>query len=107
MSKIEESLALLLGEGLKAIKMDLKELVQETKSDSSQFIRSQGQSLERYINAFAQREISRKEFEDLVLGLTSLEKIECRRLSVKAKVRAQETANRIASLAVEGLLKAI
>ncbi len=107
MAKIEDSLKLLLGDAAKLVKDDFKNLLKTTKADASNFIKNQGKDLERYVAALAKKEISKEEFEDLVKGLVSLDKIEFQRLSAAVKVRAQEVANKIAELAIDGLLKMV
>ncbi len=81
--------------------------LKQAKDDKVEFIKSIGRDLERYVKELALGEISKQEFEDLVKDLASLEKIECRRLSAKAKIRAEEIAQGITGIVVDNLCKMI
>jgi lipoate-protein ligase A len=107
MPKIDDHLKEILGDAAAIMKGDLKDLIKRAKEDSADFIKNQGKSLERYVAALANGEISKEEFADLVKGLASLHKIEAHRLSAQVKVRAQELSERLTQVVLEGLLKAI
>ncbi len=107
MPKIDDILKEILGAASSVVKEDVKSLIQNAKSDTSEFIKSQGKSLERYLAALAQGDIDKTEFEDLVKGLASLHKIELNRLSVQVKSRAQELSEKMTQIVIEGLVKVI
>ncbi len=107
MATLESNLKIILGDAVGFAKNDLKKIIAEAKSDSSQFIKNQAKSLEKYLEAFAKGDTTKQEFEDLVKGLTSLDTLEFHRLSAEVKSRAQELANQMTELVIDGLLKMI
>ena len=107
MPKLDDNLKEILGDGADLVKTDFKKLIKSTKSDSCSFIKNQGKDLERYVAALAQEGITKNEFENLVKGLVSLNKVEYYFLTAKVKVRAREIANKISELTLEGMLKMI
>ena len=107
MATLESNLKIILGNAVGFAKDDLKKLIADAKSDGSQFIKKQAKSLEKYIEELAKGEISKEEFEDLVKGLTSLDTMEFHRLSAEVKARAQELANQMTELVIDGLLKMV
>jgi Glu-tRNA(Gln) amidotransferase subunit E-like FAD-binding protein len=107
MSKIDDHLKEILGDAAAVVKGDLRDMIKQAKQDSSEFIKNQGKSLERYVAALANGEITKEEFADLVKGLASLHKIEAHRLSAQVKVRAQELSERVTQVVIEGVLKMV
>ena len=107
MATLESNLKIILGNAVGFAKDDLKKLIADAKNDSSQFIKKQAKSLEKYIEELAEGELSKEEFEDLVKGLTSLDTMEFHRLSAEVKARAQELANQMTELVIDGLLKMV
>lgn len=105
MPQIDDYLSKILGGAAGYAKGELKDLIKQAKDDKVEFIKSLGSDLERYIKELALGEISKQEFGDLVKDLASLEKIECHRLSAKAKIRAEEIAQGITEIVVNNLCK--
>ena len=107
MATLESNLKEILHDAVNFAQDDLKNLIVNAKKDSSLFIKSQAKRLEEYIASLAKGAITKEEFEDLVKGLTSLNKIEYHKLSAQAKSRAQELSNKITELVIDGLMKMI
>lgn len=107
MPKIDDYLSKIMSGAAGYAKDGLKDLIKQAKDDKVEFIKSIGRDLERYVKELASGEISKQEFEDLVKDLASLEKIECRKLSAKAKIRAEEIAQGITEMVVDNLFKLI
>lgn len=107
MPKIDDYLSKIMSGAAGYAKDEIKDLIKQAKDDKVEFIKSIGRDLERYVKELALGEISKQEFEDLVKDLASLEKIECRRLSAKAKIRAEEITQGITGIVVDNLCKLI
>lgn len=107
MATLESNLKTILGDAVGFAKDDFKKLLADAQKDSSQFIKNQAKSLEKYIEELAAGDISKEEFEDLVKGLTALDTMEYHRLSAEVKSRAQELANQMTEMVIDGLLKMI
>lgn len=107
MPKIDDYLSKIMSGAAGYAKDAIKDLIKQAKDDKVEFIKSIGRDLERYVKELALGEISKQEFEDLVKDLASLEKIECRKLSAKAKIRAEEIAQGVTGIVVDNLCKLI
>ena len=107
MPKLDSHLKKILGDAVDFAKDDLKKLISDAKSDSCEFIQKQGKDLEKYLAALAKGDINKNEFADLIKGLTALDTMEFRRLSIEVKVRAQELSQQITELVIDGLIKMI
>lgn len=107
MAKIDDCLKDIFGQAVNATKDEVRALIKNAKADNSEFIKKQGRALERYITALAQKKINKKEFEDLVKGLSSLHKIELRRQSAAVKARAQALSEKMTDIVLESMIKMI
>ena len=88
-------------------KDELKDLVKDAKSDSEEFIKRQGEKLERYLNQLAEGTITPNQFKGYMNDIKKLTEMEALKMSVVVKVRAQNLAKGIVKLILEGLLSLI
>jgi hypothetical protein len=88
-------------------KKELKEFINNSKTDSDAFIQRQGQKLELYLNQLAAGAITKKQFEGYVLDVKDLTEMHALKMSVAAKAKAQYVAVSIANLIIDGLLKLV
>lgn len=97
----------LIASGKQIAKDELKNLISGAKGDANDFVRSQGEKLERYLNQLATGQITTEEFEQLVKDLKQLTELESLKLQVAAKASAQRLVAGISKLVIEGLIKLI
>lgn len=97
----------LIAGGKQIGKDELKTLISSTKRDANDFVRTQGEKLERYLNQLAAGQITKDEFEQSVKDLKQLTELEALRLQVAAKASAQRLVTGISELIINGLLKLI
>ena len=102
--KWEEYIDKLKDEGGTLAKAELKALVNNAKADSEQFIKEQGQKMERYLNQLAAGEITKAQFEGYMVDIRELTKMKERELSVAAKAKAQKIAKGITDYVINGVL---
>ena len=107
MSDINEYLQSLLRDTSKFAVGELKTLIEDAKNDSTVFIRHIGEMGEEFIRMRAQGKINNDEFKELVGDLVDLKKMKYYKLSSDAKVKLEKTANGIADLILDKLLKLI
>jgi len=91
----------------KLAKDELKNLIISAKNDSEEFTKDQGIKLERYLNQLAANTITKAQFESYVLDIQRLTEMQALKMSVAAKARAQNLANGISSLMINGFLTLI
>lgn len=97
----------LIAGGKQIAKEELNTLISLAKGDANEFIRNQGEKLERYLTQLAAGEITKEEFELLVKDLKDLTEMKALELQVAAKASAQRLVAGITKLIIEGLLKAV
>lgn len=100
----EEFIDRLKDESGKLAKAELKELVNNSKTDSEQFIKEQGQKMERYLNQLATGEITKTQFEGYMVDIRELTRMKERELSVAAKAKAQKIVMGITDYIINGLV---
>jgi hypothetical protein len=86
-------------------KEELKKLVNATSNDSDQFIREQGQKMEKYLTQLAAGALTKDQFKwyiEDIKDLTEMKKLE---MSVAAKASTQRIIAGINKLMIDGLLK--
>lgn len=88
-------------------KEELKNLINRSKSDPDAFIRQQGKKLELYIDQLADGSITKKQFEDCILDVRDLTKMQSLKMTAEAKARAQYVVTCITNLIMNGLLKVV
>ncbi len=88
----------------KLAKEELKELIESTRGDSADFLKRQGEKLERYLNQLAAGLTTKEQFEGYVLDVRDLTEMQALEMSVAARARAQHLAEGITSLIINGLL---
>ncbi|NIM89941.1 MAG: hypothetical protein GTO17_03230 [Candidatus Aminicenantes bacterium] len=103
-SKWEDFIDNLKDESGKLAKDELKDLVKNTKEDSEQFIKRQGEKLELYLNQLASREITKEQFEGYILDIKDLTELKAIEMLADAKARAQRLVNGIIDLIINGLV---
>ncbi len=89
------------------IKDEIKGLVNTAKDDAESFIKEQGEKLERYLDQLTNGLITKKQFEGYVFDMKSLTEMESLKMKVAAKARAQNLAEGIKKLIIDGLLTLI
>lgn len=97
----------LIAGGKQFAKEELKNLISFAKGDANEFIKSQGEKLERYLNELATAQITKDKFKGLVQDLKDLTEEKALELEVAAKASTQRLAEGITRLIIEGLLKLI
>lgn len=97
----------LIAGGKQIAKDELKALIGFAKDDGNEFVQSQGQKLERYLNQLAGGEISKQEFELLVQDLKALTEMRALEMQVAAKASAQRLVAGVTKLVINGLMKAV
>ncbi len=97
----------LIAGGKQIAKNNMKSLVSVAKHDANEFVRKQGQKLERYLNLLGAGQISREEFELLVKDLQTLTEMRALELEVSAKAGAQRLVAGINDLVINGLMKVV
>ncbi|MBI3989503.1 MAG: hypothetical protein HY347_07785 [candidate division NC10 bacterium] len=97
----------LIAGGKQIAKDELKILISLSKEDANDFIRSQGEKLERYLDLLAAGQITKEEFELLVKDLKDLTEMRALELQVAAKASAQRLVAGVTKLIIEGLLKLV
>lgn len=88
-------------------KDDLKRLVSGAKHDANEFVRKQGQKLERYLDLLGAGQISKEEFELWVKDLKTLTELRALELEVAAKASTQRLVAGITDLVINGLMKVV
>ncbi|MEK7273676.1 MAG: hypothetical protein AAB296_08835 [Candidatus Desantisbacteria bacterium] len=88
-------------------KDELKTLIKTVRNDSEDFIKKQGEKMERYLDQLAEGEITRAQFEGYVMDIKDLTEMQALKMSVAAKVRAQNLAQGMSDLVIKGLLTLI
>ncbi len=91
----------------KLAKDELKDLVKNAKDDSTEFIKEQGEKLERYITQLAKSEINKGQFEGYVLDLADLTEMEANKRTVAAKASAQRLVEGVKNIIIDNLLSLI
>ncbi len=91
----------------KLAKDELKDLVKNAKDDSTEFIKEQGEKLERYITQLAKSEINKSQFEGYVLDLADLTEMEANKRTVAAKASAQRLVEGVKNIIIDNLLSLI
>lgn len=97
----------LIAGGKQIAKEEMKSLVRNAKFDANEFVRKQGQKLERYLNLLGAGEISKEEFGALVKDLKTLTEMRAVELDVAAKAGAERLAAGITDLVINGLMKVV
>jgi hypothetical protein len=97
----------LIAGGKQIAKQELKSLLVLAKGEANDFVRGQGEKLERYLNQLAAGQITKDEFAILVKDLRNLTEMRALELEVAAKASAQRLVAGITKLVIEGLLKLI
>lgn len=88
-------------------KDELKDLVRTAKDDSENFIKTQGEKLELYLNQLASGQITKVQFEAYVRDIKDLTEMQALKMSIAAKARAQRLVNAITDLIIDRLLALI
>ena len=86
---------------------ELIKLIEDTKNDANEFIREQGERLERYMNQLARGEIRKQQFEGYMIDMRDLAELKVMQFSVESKASAQRLANGITKIILDGVLKLI
>jgi len=97
----------LIAGGKQIAKDEMKSLVSGAKYDANEFVRTQGQKLERYLNLLGAGQISKEEFELWVQDLKRLTEMQASELEVLAKASAQRLVAGITDLVINGLMKVV
>ena len=88
----------------KLAKDELKSLITWAASEDVDFIREQGEDLERYLTQLANGQITKQQFDGYVRDMRRLARMEALQGSVAAKAAAQRLADGIQSLIIDGLI---
>ncbi len=107
MSAWEDWLDRLKDDSGKLAKDELKNLVNDAKADSEEFIQRQGEKLEIYLNQLAMGLITKEQFEGYVGDIRDLSVMQTLKMKVEARARAQSLANGITKLIIDRLLALI
>lgn len=107
MATISEFLDTLLDESADFARDQLKELLDEAKSDNRLFIRHMGEMTEEFIKLRALGQLTNDELKELMEDVVDLNKMQYRKLSVQAKVRADKISNGLKDLVMDSLLSLI
>ena len=107
MSKFTVFVDDLVDEGRKLAKDELKKLISDAKKDKSVFVRLQAENLERWTVLLADKDLTPTGYKKLVKKMEVLTQLEVIKLKVKTKARAQQLADGIKSLVIDGLFKLI
>lgn len=107
MSKFTQFIDGIFGEGQDLAKNEIKNLVQDAKSDASDFVRLQAENLERWTVMLADGDLTAKGYKLLVKKMEVLTQLEVIRLKVAAKASAQRLSDGIRDMFVNGLFKLI
>ncbi len=91
----------------KLAKTELIGLVKNTKNDSEEFLRKQGDKLELYFKQLAEGLITKDQFKGYVEDIKTLTELHALKMSVAAKARAQKLASGIGDLILDGLLSLV
>jgi hypothetical protein len=104
MATISEFLDTLLKEGTDFARDELKDLLNEAKSDNRLVIKHMGEMTEEFIKLRALGQLTNDELKELMEDVTDLNKMQYRKLSVQAKVRADKISKGFKSLVTDSLL---
>lgn len=107
MSKFTDFIDGILDESQKLAKEELKQLVASAKKDQSDFVRLQGENLERWTIMLADGDLTAKGYKLLVRKMEVLTQLQVIKLKVSAKASAQRLSEGIEELVIKGLFKLI
>lgn len=88
-------------------KEELKGLILSGLADGDEFIRKQSEKIERCMNQLARGQVTRTEFENYIVDIEDLTRLQELKLQVEAKARAQRLGNGIRDLILDKMLKLI
>ena len=88
-------------------KDELINLIKNTKSDSEDFLKRQGEKMELYIGQLAFKAISKEQFIGYMTDIKTLTEIQSEKMKIQAKARAQRLAKGIGNLILDRLTKLI
>jgi hypothetical protein len=88
-------------------RQELQSIAADARKQGIALLTQKADDIERYTVLLASGKITKGEFEDLMRGLVSLDRIEFNKLSVDAKVRAQQVINGVGEVVIDGLLKMV
>jgi hypothetical protein len=91
----------------KLAKDELKSLITWAVNEDVDFIKKQGEDLERYLTQLANGQITKQQFDGYIRDMKRLARMEALQGSVAAKAAAQRLADGIQSLIIDGLLALI
>ena len=107
MEDINNVIDKLIGESTRFAKDQLKVLIRNGKSDSTELIRDMGEMTEKYIRQRQAGEITNSEFKELMEDVLELNEMQYNKLSVEAKVRTDKIKDGFKDLVVNKLLALI
>ena len=97
----------LVADGVQFSKDQLIELIQNGKTDTSELISEMGDMTEKYLRQRIMGEITNSELKELMEDVLDLNEMQYNKLSVEAKVRADNIRDGLRELVVNRLLALI
>lgn len=97
----------LVADGVQFSKDQLIELIQNGKTDTSELISEMGDMTEKYLRQRMMGEITNSELKELMEDVLDLNEMQYNKLSVEAKVRADNIRDGLRELVVNRLLALI
>ena len=97
----------LVADGMQFSKDQLIELIQNGKTDTSELISEMGDMTEKYLRQRIMGEITNSELKELMEDVLDLNEMQYNKLSVEAKVRADNIRDGLQELVVNRLLALI
>lgn len=97
----------IVGESGSLVKNEIRQLLDDAKNDSEDFLRRQADKIDNYLNQLANNEISKEQFESYLLDIKDLTEMHSLKLSVAARARAQRLADGITDIILNKLLSFI
>jgi len=86
------------------LKEEIRQLIEQAKHDSENFLQRQGEKIEKYLNQLAAGKITKKQFKSYLIDITALTEMHALQLSVAARARAQRFVLGIIELLIDRLL---
>ena len=86
-------------------KAQLNQLLEEAKADGLEFVRRQGELLQKYLLQLATGEITRDEFKSYVMDMKTLSLMEIQRQGVAGQASIQRYLTGLTRALIEGLFR--
>lgn len=100
----EDFVASLKNDAAGLVKEELKTLLNDSKSDSDNFVKKQSEKVEKYLTQLALGQITKDQFEGYIRDIKDLTEMQALKMSVASKASAQRLASGISDIIIKRLL---